>query len=223
MATARAQPSPRSPKPSPVRICAFVDGLNLFNWAKRCFRYNHPNYDIARLVQAVVDVEQDRQLVESYFYVGIPRSLDDAQKYEWWTRKLGAIGRSRVRVVRRYLKRRELKIHLEGVVYFDTRVPRLQEKGIDLKLGLDLVRLARNRAYDAAIIFSQDGDLVEAVEEVHEIAREQNRWIQVECAYPVAPGVNSWPIRRTIPRQITKAIYDTCIDRTDYRVAATQI
>ena len=160
--------------------------MNLFNWAKRCFRYMHPNYAIARLVREVVNLEPGRQLVSSHFYVGIPTSLDDAKNNGWWVRKLAVMGRSGVDVERRYLKRRELRIRLEGLVRFDETVRRLIEKGIDLKLGLDVVQGAWNRSYDAAIIFSQDGDLVEAVEKVHEIAREQDRWVQVECAHPVA-------------------------------------
>lgn len=217
MAAGRAHPVLRHPMPNAVRVCAFVDGLNLFNWLKRCFGYDYPNYDIARLIQTIVALEPNRELVSGYFYVGIPTALDDPKRNAWWTRKLAAIGRSGVHVESRHLKRRELKIHLEGIVYFDATVPRLVEKGIDLKLGLDLVRLARNRAYDAAIIFSQDGDLIEAVEEVHKIAREQNRWVQLECAYSVAPGVDSRPIARAVPRQITRAVYETCIDPTDYR------
>ena len=128
------------------------------------------------------------------------------------------MGRTRVKVERRYLMRRELRIHLEGIVHFDTTVPRLIEKGIDLQLGLDLVRLARNNVFYYAIIFSQDGDLVEAVEEVHEIAKEQRRWIQLECAHPVAGGVDSRSIRRTVPRQITKVEFDACLDPNDYRI-----
>lgn len=194
-----------------------MDGHNLFNCAKRCFAYRFPNFDIAKLVQAVVALEPDRTLVSSCFYIGIPTHLDDPGKHSWWNKKLTAMGRSRVKVERRYLKRRELIIHLEGIVNYDATVPRLQEKGIDLKLGLDLVRLARTNVFDAAIIFSQDGDLVEAVEEVHEIAKAQKRWIQVECAFPVAPGIEARPIRRTVPREMTKAFYDACIDPTDYR------
>lgn len=201
----------------PTRVSAFVDGANLFNWAKRCFGYKHPNYDIRRLIDAIIAMEPNRQLVSGCFYVGIPDRLDDARNHAWWTKKLAVIGRSGVQVESRRLKRRELRIHLEGIVYFDKTIPRLVEKGIDLKLGLDLVRLARDNVYDTAIVFSQDGDLVEAVEEVHRLARKQDRRISVECAYPVAPGLDSRPIRRTIPREISKPIYDACIDPADYR------
>ena len=203
-------------KPAAVRVCAFIDGMNLFNCAKRCFGYDFPNYDIARLVGAVVAMEGQRVLVDTFFCVGIPKKLDDEKRHNWWTKKLMALGRSGVRVSSRVLKRRELKIHLEGVVNFDTTVPRLVEKGVDLAIGLELVKLANERAFDAAIVFSQDGDLVEAVQEVRRIGRQQNRWVQVECAYPVAPGVDSWPIKGTVQRQITKAIYDACLDPTYY-------
>jgi len=214
---AAAQPPIAAPqKPSPARVYAFIDGMNLFNWAKRCFEYDYPNYDIARLVNAVVALEADRQLAGAFFCVGVPQEIDDAKRSRWWNKKLAALGRSGVRVASRKLKRRELKIHLEGVVNFEHTVPRLVEKGIDLKIGLELVKLANERAFDVAVLFSQDGDLVEAVQEVRRIAREQRRWIQLECAYPIVAGIQSWPIKGTVPRQITKIMYDACIDPTYY-------
>ncbi|SRR5579883_1238803 len=210
-------PALRGTRPTTVRAYAFIDGMNLFNAAKRCFGYQFPNCDYARLVTAALNLEAGRQLDRAALYVGIPKLQDDADKNGWWTRKLASVGRTGVHVERRYLKRRELTIKLDGIVHFEHTVPRLIEKGIDLKLGLDLVRYARANAYDVAIIFSQDGDLVEAVEEVHRIAAEQNRWIQVECAYPFTPTGQCHPINRTVLRQITRTIYDACIDPTDYR------
>jgi hypothetical protein len=199
-------------------VCAFIDGYNLFKAAKKCFGYTYPNYDVKRLVNAVVAMEPGRQLTSAHFCIGIPTNLDDSENNLWWTKKLAAMGRTGVQVETRYLKRRELRVHLDGIVKFDKTIPRLVEKGIDLKIGLDMVRLARSKAYDVAILFTQDGDLVEAVTEVQAIAAEQHRRIQVECAHPVAAGVPCFPIKRTIPRQITKAIYDACIDPTDYRI-----
>lgn len=196
----------------------FIDGYNLFKAAKQCFGYSYPNYDVRRLAESVVALAPGRQLASVHFCIGIPKNLDDPTNNLWWSKKLAAMGRTGVVVETRHLKRRELKIKIDGIVKFDQTIPRLQEKGIDLKIGLDMVRLARSNSYDVAILFSQDGDLVEAVTEVQSIAAEQGRRVVVECAHPVAAGVVCWPIRRTIPRQITKAIYDQCIDPTDYRL-----
>lgn len=63
--------------PAPLRVCAFVDGYNLFMAAKKCFGYDFPNYEILRLVNAVVAMVPNRRLVSAHFYVGIPRELDD--------------------------------------------------------------------------------------------------------------------------------------------------
>ncbi len=131
-----SHPVLRRAKPSPVRVCVFIDGSNLFNSVKRCFGYRHPNYDVARLAQALVALEPNRQLTGTSFYIGIPKQLDDADKNAWWTKKLAAMGRTGVLVNTRYLKRRELVIKLDGLVFFEKTVPRLVEKGIDLKLGL---------------------------------------------------------------------------------------
>jgi len=204
-------------KPPVCRVFAFIDGMNLFNSAKRCFQYQHPNCDHVKIVNAVVNMEPGRQLDRATLYQGVPKAEHDASKNTWWNKKLAVVGRSGIKVERRYMKARELNITLDGIVHFEHTVQRLIEKGIDLKLGLDLVRYANSKSYDVAIIFSQDGDLVEAVEEVHRISSEQNRWVQVECAHPFTPVANCYPINRTVPRQITKAIYDACIDPNDYR------
>jgi uncharacterized LabA/DUF88 family protein len=38
-----------------------------------------------------------------------------------------------------------------------------EEKGMDVRLAVDVVRMAREKLYDVALIFSQDQDLSEAV------------------------------------------------------------
>jgi hypothetical protein len=92
------------------------------------------------------------------------------------------------------------------------------EKGIDIRIALDVVRLARDGRYDVALIFSQDQDLSEAVEAVKEIARAQNRWIKVAGAFPVGPATrNRRGIDRTDWVRIGRAEYDTCIDPSTYR------
>ena len=44
-----------------------------------------------------------------------------------------------------------------------------EQKGVDLKLGLDLVGVARNRAASVAFLMSGDDDLAEAVEEAQDL------------------------------------------------------
>lgn len=94
-----------------------------------------------------------------------------------------------------------------------------QEKGIDVRIALDVVRMARQNRYDVALIFSQDQDLSEAVDEVKIISVEQDRWIKIACAFPVSPTYdNERGINGTDWIPIDRATYNACLDPNDYRL-----
>jgi hypothetical protein len=81
-----------------------------------------------------------------------------------------------------------------------------------------VVRLAHQRAYDVALIFSQDQDLSEVADELRVIAQEQGRWIKIASAYPWSPtSRNTRGVNRTDWIRVDRALYETCIDPRDYR------
>jgi uncharacterized LabA/DUF88 family protein len=93
-----------------------------------------------------------------------------------------------------------------------------REKGVDIRIALDLVRMARRNEYDVALLFSQDNDFSEVAQEIRDIAYEYNRWIKIVSAYPydlTYPKLRG--VRKTDWSPITKEEYDSCIDGTDYR------
>lgn len=93
-----------------------------------------------------------------------------------------------------------------------------EEKGIDVRIALDVIRLAREKRYDVALIFSQDQDLSEVADEIRILAREQGRWIKMASAFPFSPtSRNRRGINRTDWIRISRATYETCVDRRDYR------
>jgi uncharacterized LabA/DUF88 family protein len=61
-----------------------------------------------------------------------------------------------------------------------------EEKGIDVRIAIDLMRFALKDRYDVGLIFSQDQDLSEAAKEVRQISIEQKRWIKIVSAFPVS-------------------------------------
>jgi len=94
-----------------------------------------------------------------------------------------------------------------------------EEKGIDVRIALDVIRLAHLSRYDTAVIFSQDQDLSEVAEGIRVIAREQKRWIKVVSAFPHSPtSRNRRGINKTDWVRINRSLYDSCIDRRDYRL-----
>jgi hypothetical protein len=87
-----------------------------------------------------------------------------------------------------------------------------------VRLALDLVSCARTKQFDIALVFSQDQDLQEVVQEIADIAKEQDRWIRVACAFPDGPNASSGRgIDKTEWFKMDQEFYDKCLDPWDYR------
>lgn len=87
------------------------------------------------------------------------------------------MGRQGVLVFSRPLRYSNQTVRLPGGVEHTVLVR--EEKGIDVRIALDVIRLAHRREYDVAVILSQDQDLAEVAEEIRVIAREKDRWIKI--------------------------------------------
>lgn len=74
-------------------------------------------------------------------------------------------------------------------------------------------RDATHGEFDAALLFTQDSDIAEVVHEIVELREEMNRWMVVDCAFP--EGTSS-DVAGARPIPFAKALYDTCVDPTDY-------
>ena len=210
----QAKPFPQ--KPEIVRVHTFIDGQNLFLSAKECFDYKYPNFDPIALSEKIANLLPNRRLEKVHFYTGIHDLRKDPFWHLFWNNKLLQLLHKGVDVHTRKLKYREIPIEISPGKFKKVSVG--NEKGIDLRLALDLVRLARKGEYDVAIIFSQDQDLEEAVNEVYEIRQEFNRWIMIESAFPFSSSAkNPKGLSKTQWRYIDKSLYDECIDPRDYR------
>lgn len=91
------------------------------------------------------------------------------------------------------------------------------EKGIDVRIALDIIRLASDDSLDVALVFSRDQDLSEVAEEIRMIARSKQRWIKMASAYPYSPAAKVRGINKTDWIPIERATYDACLDSRDYR------
>ena len=202
-------------EPAVKRAVAFVDGQNLFYAAKKAFGYRFPNYDpkaLAKLIAAT----RGWTLSQTCFYTGIPDRTDNPFWNHFWSAKLAVMGTRGIRTFSRSLRYRNQTVDLPGGG--TTTILVGEEKGIDVRLALDVVRMARENQYDVALIFSQDQDLSEAADEVKAISAQQGRWIKVACAFPISPTAeNRRGINATEWIRIDRATYDACLDPNDYR------
>jgi hypothetical protein len=150
------------------------------------------------------------------FYTGIPNAAESPMWAGYWAKRILFMKSAGVHVTTRPLRYRKEKII--DPMGKATVVTTPQEKGIDIRLALDVVSTARTRQWDVAVIFSQDQDLAEVVHEVREISKEQDRWTQICCAFPSGPhATSSRGIDKTTWFKMDQTLYDACIDPTDYR------
>jgi uncharacterized LabA/DUF88 family protein len=202
-------------EPSPRRAVAFFDGQNLFHAVKAAFGYRYPNYEPRKLADAIRRL-QGWELVETRFYTGVPDATDGPLWNHFWTAKLAQMGRAGTHTYARSLRYRHQTIRLPDGSEHVALVG--QEKGIDVRIALDIGRLAHRREYDVALVFSQDQDLSEVADEIRVIAREQQRWIKIASAFPWSPTVPQFRgVNKTDWIRIDRPTYDACVDPRDYR------
>jgi hypothetical protein len=202
-------------EPRVKRTIAFFDGQNLFHAAREAFGYTYPNYDPVALASRTCR-GLDWKLIQVRFYTGIPDPRLSPFWHDFWVRKLAVLGSRGVCTFSRALRYRNERLALPDGT--ETTVPVGREKGVDVRLALDVVRLARAGSLDVALLFSQDQDLSEVADELRAISTTENRWIKTACAFPVSPTAqNRRGINGTEWLRLDKATFDACLDPADYR------
>lgn len=177
----------------PLRMIAFFDGQNVLKTANDVFGYtpklHHWPFNPRKLVeaaQAKIDthlrkISGSKSAIEGIrFYTGVPDYEHDAYARQRWENTF-----SRFRNDGLHVEFRELR-------YYKANTPP-REKGIDLRIGLDIVRLATTGACDIIALFSQDTDLYEAVAEAKWLlARYSQRRLHYFCAFPRSADPDSY-------------------------------
>jgi uncharacterized LabA/DUF88 family protein len=104
------------------------------------------------------------------------------------------------------------KIELTPISLRPQVIKRGAEKGVDLKLGLDVMKVLRqDTTVTSILLLSADSDFEELVKEVRSFCNDAGRRVEVYSASPRdVNGVVGIP--GTVRIEITKPIYDACRD-----------
>ncbi|WP_432787669.1 NYN domain-containing protein [Novosphingobium rhizosphaerae] len=194
---------------------AFIDGQNLYQHAKDAFGHHHPNYDPIKLHRMVCASKGwTPNLVR--FYTGVPSEKESPMWAGYWSNRILAMKRAGIHVTTRPLRYRATKAFDCNGQEQEITVP--QEKGIDVRLALDIVTCAIKRQYDVAVIYSQDQDLNEVVADVRDAADAVGRTIEIASAFPSGPNATYHRgINKTEWIRLEQPDYDQCLDLRDYR------
>jgi len=219
-------------RPATPRVFVYIDGQNLFRSAHRCFNdvdVPYANYDPMALGRLAASWWPGCVLGEVRFYTGKPgMDIDDAERYwaVFWTNKVNHF--SGYRTPTRFVSFTRTLAYR----FFRNRPPEGREKGIDVRLALDLLLGAIDDQYDIAVVFSQDKDLNEAVDSVHHertgvAGGRVGRWIHLESAFPIPDAstvmsrtgnsIDQMGLANTRWRKLDRATYRACRDTRDFR------
>lgn len=144
------------------RVIVSIDGSNFYHLCRDNF--SHTAVDIGRFVDGLM---RGRQLVRIYYYnCPLPQDTDEEirsaqQKF------FGALQRVPY-----------LELRLGRLVRRDSVCPNChmahtgyEEKGVDMRIGIDLLKGAHSDLYDTAVLVTGDSDLREAVQAVKDFGK----------------------------------------------------
>ncbi len=145
------------------RVCVFIDGANFYYQCKD--NLGRTDIDFGKFAQWLVG--PGRTLVRTYYYTVrlTPDHRPEQQKGQ--QKFLGALDRVPY-----------LEVRLGKLVKRDTNCSacgdhqeRWVEKGVDMRVGVDMLAAAAKDLYDTAILVTGDADLAEAIKAVKELGR----------------------------------------------------
>jgi len=147
-----------------MRVCVFIDGSNFYY---ACRENLGGRTDVNFGSFAAFLVGSGRSLVRTYYYgCALPPDHDtEARKAQ--QRFFTALQRVPY-----------TELRLGKLVKRDITCPACndhrntyQEKGVDMRVGVDMLAAASKSLYDVAVLVSGDGDLVEAVKAVKDLGK----------------------------------------------------
>lgn len=141
----------------------FIDGSNFYFRLKELTsrlnsKYSLLDFNFRKFAEWLA---KPNQLVEIHYYLGtVSRRKNDSKSEELYA--------DQQRLFRK-LQKQNIIITLGQLIRHPDKT--YHEKGVDVRLAVEMIRFARENKYDIAYLVSSDTDLVAAVEEVQSIGK----------------------------------------------------
>ncbi len=159
-----AQSKKRARPPKKKRVAVFIDGSNLY-FKLRTLIPNKMDFIHYRYRDFIASyLNPDETISYIGYYIGVVRDTKRTKDHEK-ARELvqnqqklfEQFRHQRIEVVKGYLLERD------GVFY---------EKGVDVRLAVDIVTMAVDKKYDTALVISSDTDMIPAMQKAQSYKRE---------------------------------------------------
>ena len=141
------------------RIMVFVDGSNVYHIVKTLLPDKKQfDFNFEKMLNYIIG---KRKLVRFYYYNA---PLDRKKNEESYMKQQRFFDKIRKMQKCNFVLCRMQKRKIDGKTIYEV-------KEDDIRLAVDMVKLAYNNAYDTAVLISSDGDFVPAIQAVKEIGK----------------------------------------------------
>ena len=146
------------------RVFIFIDGSNFYfklkDLASRLVgQFSLLDFQFRKFAEWLVN---PNELIETRYYLGaIKRERNNLKSEKLYGDQQKLIGK---------LQQQNISITLGQVIRHPDKT--YHEKGVDVRLAVEMIRFARQDKYDTAYLLSSDTDLVAAVEEVQAFGKK---------------------------------------------------
>ncbi|OGY46236.1 MAG: hypothetical protein A3A24_01895 [Candidatus Buchananbacteria bacterium RIFCSPLOWO2_01_FULL_46_12] len=144
-----------------MKCSIFIDGNNFYKGAKKLINDNTISllhFDYTKFCHFLC---RSNNYVRARYYIGALSRGGDVKSEEMYANQQRLIGLLQTHNIPTVLG--TIIKHPDGSFH---------EKGVDVRIGIEMIKFARLDEYDQAILISSDTDLVPAVEEVKTFGKE---------------------------------------------------
>lgn len=144
-------------EPSHERVAIFIDGSNFYQRIRDTGIPRGSRFDYSSLAHLLT---RGRTLVSKRYYIGVVRNHDHSAKSQ-----------QLVDSQQRFLSNLETEGYgiERGRIVYDHKI---REKGVDVKIAVDLIVGATSDQFDTAVVASSDTDLIPAIKHVISIGKQ---------------------------------------------------
>ena len=146
------------------KAIVFIDGSNFYFKLKESAYKIGKKYSLLkfRFRDFCEWLIEEKELVDIRYYVGAVRRQNNNEKSEtMYANQQKLIGK---------LQQQNVSITLGELIQHPDKS--YHEKGVDVRIAVEMIRFARENKYDVAYLLSSDTDLVPAVEEVRAFGKK---------------------------------------------------
>src|SRR3989339_825831 len=141
------------------RVAVYIDGSNFFYKLRDIDISNITYFDYGGLADWLA---RDREIISKRYYVGVIRAKESDKRGQ-------ILRKNQVRLFNHLSSRDQGFIVKQGYLMKNDGI--YHEKGVDVKLAVDLLVGAYDNIYDTAILISSDTDLIPAIKKVKHLGR----------------------------------------------------